>query len=138
VRKRQNKPSKAEVRQLEPSPWLGTLVLGLWDNTCGPRIDQVWQGGPEAAHDEEMLAYAVRLTLASEIGAAEQAGSGGALTQKFHLFAELSTMIVSTSFGVAHSEGAFKYALVVLCDAAHLPRYLELADVVREQREKRD
>ncbi len=131
MRKRQNKPSKAEVRQLDVSPWLGTLVLGLWDNTCGPRIDQVWLGRAEASHDDELLSYAVRLTLASEIGAAEQLSS--ALTQKFHLFAELGTMIVSTSFGVAHAEGAFKYALIVLCDAALLPRYLELADIVQDR-----
>jgi hypothetical protein len=34
--------AKTEVRRLpQPSPWINTLVLGLWDNTCGPRIDQV-------------------------------------------------------------------------------------------------
>jgi hypothetical protein len=126
VRKKLSKPSKAEVHQLDPSPWLGTLVLGLWDNTCGPRIDQVFLGTQQAMHDEELLSYAVRLTLASEIG-----HQSSALTQKFHLFSELSTMIVSTSFGVTNFEGSFKYALIVLCDSALLPRYLQLADVVQ-------
>ncbi len=124
--RKQGKASKAEVHRLEASPWLGTLVLGLWDNTCGPRIDQVWLGTSEPVHDDELLSYAVRLTLASEIG--HQSSS---LTQKFHLFSELSTMIISTSFGVF--EGSFKYALIVLCDSALLPRYLQLADVVQDR-----
>ena len=34
------KPGKTEIRELK-SNWMGSLILGLWDNTCGPRIDQV-------------------------------------------------------------------------------------------------
>jgi hypothetical protein len=126
TRRKQGKANKTEVHRLDPSAWLGTLVLGLWDNTCGPRIDQVWLGTPEPAHDDELLSYAVRLTLASEIG-----HQNSSLTQKFHLFSELDVMIISTSFGVF--EGTSKYALIVLCQSSHLPRYLQLADVVQDR-----
>ena len=130
-------PSAVEERQLEPpSPWLEALVLGLWDNTCGPRMDQVWRGtaaDSETRLDEELLSYAVRLTLASEIGGSQLTEREERLLCKLHVFGELQLVMVSVSFTVLSSEGPYKYALVLLCHTRHLQRYLELSDVVNDR-----
>lgn len=126
---------KTETRELPGgSPWISALVLGLWDNTCGPRIDQVWQGAPEPAalHDPELLLYSVRLALAAELSSASPAP---APTCKAHVYGELGALLVSCAFGVA-LEGdptPLRYVLVLVASHAHLPRYLALAECAEDR-----
>ena len=84
------KAAKSHMRALQGNRWISSMQLGLWDNTCGPRIDTVWSGVDEVS--DEVRSYAVRLTLSAEIGQTS-AQANALVDTKFHLFAELGYII---------------------------------------------
>lgn len=60
------KLAKVQKRKLEKSSWIGLLQLGLWDNTCGPRVDCVWTGSEEIPDDVQQ--YALKITIIADLG----------------------------------------------------------------------
>eukprot|EP01094_Clydonella_sp_ATCC50884_P019516 TRINITY_DN3832_c0_g1_i1.p1 TRINITY_DN3832_c0_g1~~TRINITY_DN3832_c0_g1_i1.p1 ORF type:complete len:535 (-),score=109.93 TRINITY_DN3832_c0_g1_i1:767-2185(-) len=111
------------------------VLLCLWDNIFGPRVEQIWEG--EQPLGDGVVNYSIKHALCGEIGSGGDTGEEGEGEQqpmtKIHLFPDLESLVTISIFSAPYAGNVTKFGLCVIFPMAGLDRYLAMHMVVEDR-----
>eukprot|EP00727_Mastigamoeba_balamuthi_P009903 m51a1_g5535 hypothetical protein (530) ;mRNA; f:459115-461251 len=117
---------KSTSSTLRCAEWISGVVLGMWDNVAGPRIEHVWMGVGAGADDHpELLHDITRDTLAGTLETK--------LLSKFVVLPHIGTVVSSVVFEAPSKDGPVKYTLALWAKRVHTGRILAVYPVVEDK-----